>query len=212
MPFLGKFDLQIKKNEVVALQGPNGSGKSTLALLLSGLFKPEEGSIKIGDQDLNEIKKADVRKNITLINQEAILFSMSIAENIAFGIPEDQIDYNKVITIANELGLRELIEEMPEGIHSMLGIKENTLSGGQKQLIALCRAFYFECPILILDEPTNNLDQQKVLLLIDKLRKSEKTQLVLIITHNPSLVAVADRVLYMQQGVIIEEKDVYSYS
>ena len=199
------FNLVFRSNEIVALQGPNGSGKTTLALLLSGHYKPQEGDIMIGRKNLSALKRSEIRRNITLIQQEAILFSLSIAENIAFGIPPEKIDYEKIRYITEELGLSTFLDEMPEGIHTTLGIKENALSGGERQLIALCRAFYFDCPILILDEPTNNLDQQKVLLLIERLKRLRRDKLVLIITHNPALIEAADRLIVLQQGEIISD-------
>ena len=205
------FDLSLKHDEIVAVQGPNGSGKSTLALLLSGLYHPEIGKVAIDGFQLGAIKREELRKNIVLIHQEAVLFSLSVAENIAFGVPEDHIDFTKIESLVNELGLKDFIDELPEGIHTILGVKGETLSGGQRQLIALCRAFYFDRPIVILDEPTNNLDQEKVQLLIEKLKKEDKSRLVMIITHNPAIVDITDRTLFLQNGVIVEDRPVIQY-
>ena len=202
------FNLQLKSNEIVAVQGPNGSGKSTLALLLSGHYRPQRGEIKFNGNHITSIKLREIRKNITLIHQEAILFSLSIAENIAFGVPSDEIDYQRIQDITIRLGLSDFLNDMPDGIHTVLGIKENALSGGEKQIITLCRAFYFDCPILILDEPTNNLDQTKVLLLIEKLKALDKNKLVMIITHNPALINAADRLVVLQQGEIISDQKI----
>ena len=208
---LKNFDLSLKRDEIISIQGPNGSGKSTLALILSGLHFPQQGTVTIDDIELEEIDRSEIRKNIVLIHQEAILFSLTVAENIAFGVDPEHIEYEKVDSIVDELGLREFIDELPEGIYTTLGVKGESLSGGQRQLIALSRAFYFDCPILILDEPTNNLDQEKVILLIEKLKKEEKNRLVMIITHNPAIVEISDRTLFLQNGEIVEDRPVMHY-
>jgi len=197
---LNNASLRIRKNECVLMHGKNGSGKSSLAALLAGFYFPEKGTITIDDINISRIDFDDYRNYIGYIHQEAIIFNLSVAQNIAFGIPEDEIDYKKLESIVKELDVQNFIETLPEGFNTICGPRGSKLSGGQRQLLAFCRALYFDYPILIVDEPTNSLDEKTEGHVFEILKKLKKDKTILLISHNKSLHNLADRKLYIHDG------------
>jgi len=194
----------INKNQCVLLHGKNGSGKSTLAALLAGFYFPVNGTITVGDLKLSRIEFDDYRNHIGYIHQEAIIFNLSVAQNIAFGIPEEEIVYDKLEKIVIELGIQNFIDSLPEGFNTICGPRGSKLSGGQRQLLAFCRALYFDYPILIIDEPTNSLDEKTEQHVIEILKNLKKEKTILLISHNKALHDLADRKLLIVDGKVSE--------
>lgn len=209
---LSNISLTIKPGERIAILGPTGSGKSTLVSLIPRFYDPSEGQIKVEtDQnvlyDLRELEFKDWRGRIGYVHQEPFLFGRTIAENIAFGIPDamsDQID--EVLKIAQ---LDNFIRELPEGVNTLIGERGVTLSGGQKQRVALARMLLRENQILILDDATSALDISTETMFQEAfenfLEKKRRKPTVILITQRLSSLKIVDRTIIMNRGQIVEQ-------
>ena len=199
------INLSIKPGEVVAFVGPSGGGKSTLVNLLPRFYKPSSGHIFLDDIPLEDIILADVRKQIAFVSQDVILFNDTIAANVAYGATsQDSIDRGRVIEALEAANLSALIQELPEGIDSMIGDNGNRLSGGQRQRLAIARAIYKNAPILILDEATSALDSESERQVQDALERLMAGRTTLVIAHRLSTIEHADRIVVLEHGQIIE--------
>ncbi len=201
---LHNINLTIPKGKVVALVGKTGSGKTTLVNLLSRLYdlKEDWGFVKIDGHDIRNVKIASLRKQISTVSQDAILFNDTIENNVAYG----QIKYSKkkLEKVAKQAHIDEFLKAMPKGYQEVVGEFGVRLSGGQKQRINLARAFMKEAPILIFDEPTSSLDsesEQKIFSLIEPLIQKSTT---IMIAHRLSTIKKADTIYVLKNGTIIE--------
>jgi subfamily B ATP-binding cassette protein MsbA len=202
---LSGINLAIKPGEVVAFVGPSGGGKSTLVNLLPRFFKPTSGHIFLDDIPLEDIVLADVRKQIAFVSQDVILFNDTIAANVAYGATgQEGIDRGRVIEALEAANLGALIQELPEGIDSMIGDNGNRLSGGQRQRLAIARAIYKNAPILILDEATSALDSESERQVQDALDRLMAGRTTLVIAHRLSTIEHADRIVVLEHGQIVE--------
>ncbi|SUO93693.1 lipid A export permease/ATP-binding protein MsbA [Suttonella ornithocola] len=202
-PVLKNFNLSIKAGETVALVGESGSGKSTLAALLAGFYPPDDGTIFIDDIDIATINLSDRRQAMAYVSQDTVLFSGTVAENIAYA--DTAPNRERIIAAAKSANADDFIQALPQGYDSDIGQQGGKLSGGQKQRLAIARALYKDAPILILDEATSALDnrsEQKVQEAIEHLRKNRTA---IIIAHRLSTIENADRIVVLNQGEIIEE-------
>jgi subfamily B ATP-binding cassette protein MsbA len=198
-------NLSIKPGEVVAFVGPSGGGKSTLVNLLPRFFKPSSGHIFLDDIPLEDIVLSDVRKQIAFVSQDVILFNDTIAANVAYGaVGPEGIDRGRVREALEAANLGDLIQELPEGIDSMIGDNGNRLSGGQRQRLAIARAIYKNAPILILDEATSALDSESERQVQDALERLMAGRTTLVIAHRLSTVEHADRIVVLEHGQIVE--------
>lgn len=203
-PALDNIDLTIEPGKTVALVGASGSGKSTIASLIPHFYSPSTGRILIDGHDIETLKLASLRKQIALVSQEVVLFNDTIANNIAYGAPKDT-PLEKIIDAAKAANAWEFIQEMPDGIQTMIGEKGLRLSGGQRQRIAIARALLKNAPILILDEATSALDtesERKVQAALNTLMQNRTT---LVIAHRLSTIENADTIVVMQKGRILEQ-------
>jgi len=202
---LKNINLTIKPGEIVAFVGPSGGGKSTLVNLLPRFFKPTSGHILLDDIPLEDIVLADVRKQIAFVSQDVILFNDTIAANVAYGaVGQEGIDRGRVLEAIEAANLSVLIQELPDGIDTLVGDNGNRLSGGQRQRMAIARAIYKNAPILILDEATSALDsesERQVQSALDRLMAGRTT---LIIAHRLSTIEHADRIVVLEHGQIVE--------
>jgi ABC-type multidrug transport system fused ATPase/permease subunit len=204
---LRDFHLAIPRGQLVAILGHNGSGKTTTALLLARLYDPVRGTVRVDEVDLRSVRQTELRRHIGLVHQESIIFNLSVAENIAFGLELDAIDRDRVRSVARRVGAEQWIEALPRGYDTILGRRGETLSGGQRQLIALCRVLYFDFPIIVYDEPDQSLDphaMERITRMISELRH-EKT--ILVITHSLELAKMADRRVVLREGHLIADSD-----
>jgi len=202
---LNGINLLIKPGEVVAFVGPSGGGKSTLVNLLPRFFKPTSGQIFLDDIPLEDIVLADVRKQIAFVSQDVILFDDTIAANVAYGSSgQEGIDRGRVIEALEAANLSAMIQELPEGIDSMIGNNGNRLSGGQRQRLAIARAIYKNAPILILDEATSALDSESERQVQDALDRLMAGRTTLVIAHRLSTIEHADRIVVLEHGQIVE--------
>ncbi len=200
---LPTFSLAIPGGETVALVGATGAGKSTLAKIIARFYDPTDGVVTLDGRDLRTISDIDLRNAITLVTQEAYLFSGSVADNIRMGKPDATDD--DVIAAARAVGAHEFITALPDGYDTDVNKRGNRLSAGQRQLVSFCRAFIANPRVLILDEATASLDIPSERLIQRGLTTLLAGRTAIIIAHRLSTVAIADRVLVMDGGRIIED-------
>lgn len=205
---LKNINLKIPAGSFVGIAGQSGSGKSTLAGLMQRLADPQQGQVQIGDINLRALSSSQISQLVAVVPQDPVLFSGTIRQNLTLGRAD--ISDKKLLDICLQLGLDDLAT--PEELLDLpVGEKGNSVSGGQRQRLALARALLRECPILILDESTSSLDlhrEQKVLDLLNKWRSSlhnEKSPTVIAIAHRLSTIATADKIFVFANGEIVQE-------
>lgn len=200
---LPTFDLDVPGGQTIALVGSTGAGKSTLAKLIARFYDPSDGAVLIDGIDLRDLAANDLRRAIVMVTQEAYLFSGSVADNIALGkpgAPRDEIE-----RAARAVGAHEFIESLPNGYDTDVNKRGGRVSAGQRQLISFARAFLADPAVLILDEATASLDIPSERLVQEALQTLLADRTALIIAHRLSTVAIADRVLVMEHGRVVED-------
>lgn len=202
-PVLQEVNLTLAPGQVVALVGASGAGKTSLVRLLPRFYDPTSGWIEIDGVDLRTVTLASLRAQIGVVPQEPMLFSGTIAENIAYGRPEATRE--QIRAVAQAANAEEFIAALPEGYETRLGERASTLSGGQKQRIAIARALLRDPRILILDEATSALDAESEALVQSALENLMRGRTTLIIAHRLSTIQRADRILVLAGGRIVEE-------
>jgi ATP-binding cassette, subfamily B, bacterial len=200
---LPDFTLDIPAGQTVALVGTTGAGKSTLAKLVSRFYDPSSGSVTLDDVDLRRLHPKDLRRAIVMVTQEAYLFSGTVADNIAFGKPDATMD--EIQAAARAVGADAFIQKLPDGYNTDVNKRGGRVSAGQRQLISFARAFLADPAVLILDEATASLDMPSERQIQDALQTLLADRTAIIIAHRLSTVAIADRVLVMEYGEIIED-------
>ncbi|XP_062183950.1 ABC transporter B family member 29, chloroplastic isoform X3 [Phragmites australis] len=205
-PVADGMDLHIRPGETIAFVGPSGGGKTTLAKLLLRLYHPQSGYILVDDHDIQDIQLQCLRTHIAFVSQDAMLFSGTIAENIAYRDPLGDINMTRVKYAAKIANAEEFIKILPEGYDSNVGQRGSSLSGGQKQRLSIARAIYQNSSILIMDEATSALDIRSELQLKEALRNlmTKQTVTVLIIAHRQEMVLMADRIVSLEGGKLRE--------
>jgi len=200
---LPRFDLEIPAGQTVALVGSTGAGKSTLAKLIARFYDPSDGVVELDGVDLRRLHPKDLRRAIVMVTQEAYLFSGSVADNIALGRPDASFD--EIVAAATAVGAHEFIESLPNGYDTDVNKRGGRVSAGQRQLISFARAFLANPAVLILDEATSSLDIPSERLVQEGLQSLLADRTAVIIAHRLSTVAIADRVLVMEHGRIVED-------
>lgn len=200
---LPQFTLDIPAGQTIALVGATGAGKTTLAKLLARFYDPSSGEVTLDDVSLREISSEQLRRAVVMVTQDAYLFSGSVAENIALGKPGASRD--EIEAAARAVGAHEFISALPDGYDTDVNKRGGRVSAGQRQLISFARAFIADPAVLILDEATSSLDIPSERLVQHALQTLLADRTALIIAHRLSTVAIADRVLVMDAGAIIED-------
>jgi subfamily B ATP-binding cassette protein MsbA len=201
---LKNISLEILPGEVVAFVGPSGAGKSTLVNLLPRFFNPSSGQILLDEKDLLDWPLQELRNQIAFVGQDVVLFDGTIATNIAYGQDLKNMDRVRIMQALDAANLTSVIKALPQGIDTVVGMNANQFSGGQRQRLAIARAFYKNAPILILDEATSALDsesEQQIQRAMSELMKGKTT---LIVAHRLSTIEQADRIVVLDGGKVIE--------
>ena len=204
-PVLRDVHLEIRRGETVAIVGPSGAGKTTLVNLLPRLYDPSAGRVTFDGQDLRSATLASLRGQIGLVTQDTILFDSTARENIAYGDPGASPE--RVRAAASAAYADEFLERLPDGYDARVGESGRKLSGGQKQRLAIARAVYKDAPILILDEATSQLDVESEALVARAVANLMAGRTTLVIAHRLSTVRRADRIVVLEAGRIVEERD-----
>ena len=200
---LPRFDLDIPGGQIVALVGATGAGKSTVAKLVARFYDPSEGTVALDGRALPTIADRDLRRSVVLVTQEAYMFSGSVSENIRLGKPD--ASFAEVQKAARAVGAHEFIEALPEGYDTDVNKRGGRLSAGQRQLVSFARAFIADPRVLILDEATASLDIPSERLVQHGLKTLLADRTAIIIAHRLSTVDIADRILVMEDGRIVED-------
>jgi len=201
-PVIHGISALIEPGSTVAVVGPTGSGKSTLINLVPRLYDPTGGRVTIDSRDLRELTLESVREQISLVQQETVLFGLTIAENIRYGCP-DATD-EEVVQAAEAAGLTELIGQLPDGFDTVLTERGSSLSGGQRQRVAIARALVRRTPVLLLDEPTTGLDPASRRGVIEALQHLMHGSTTLVVTHDMELARNADEIVVLGRGRIVD--------
>jgi ATP-binding cassette subfamily B protein len=200
---LPRLELEIPAGQTIALVGTTGAGKSTLAKLIARFYDPTEGSVTLDGVDLRQLHPKDLRRAIVMVTQEAYLFSGTVAENISLGNPD--ATHEQIEAAARAVGAHDFIDSLPDGYDSDVNKRGGRVSAGQRQLISFARAFLADPTVLILDEATASLDIPSERLVQQALQTLLADRTAIIIAHRLSTVAIADRVLVMEHGRVIED-------
>jgi ATP-binding cassette subfamily B protein len=202
LPVVQDLTLTIAPGEKVAVVGPSGAGKSTLFSLLMRFYDPTSGAIRMNGVELRDLDPDELRRNIALVPQDTAVFGASIAENIAYGLPDAK--RQDIINAATAALASPFIETMTNGYDTLVGERGITLSGGQRQRIAIARAVLKQAPVLLLDEATSALDAESEQLVQKALDQLMEGRTTLIIAHRLATVLKADRIIVMDEGRIVE--------
>ncbi len=199
---LNDVSLEARPGQAVALVGPTGAGKSTLVGMIPRFFDPWHGRVTLDGRDLRDLKLRALRDRVALVLQEPFLFSMSVADNIAYGRPGATRE--QVERAARDANADGFIEMLPGGYDELLGERGATLSGGERQRLAIARAFLKDAPVLVLDEPTSALDSRTEQLILQAIQRLMKGRTTFIIAHRLSTIRRADTIAVVEDGRIVE--------
>jgi thiol reductant ABC exporter CydD subunit len=198
-PALDDVNLTVNEGEVLALVGPSGCGKSTLLSVLLGLVTPQLGGVRVGGVDLAELDLDAWRARLAWVPQRPHLFKASIAQNVRLG--RSGASTGEVRAAIEAAGLTDVVRNLPDGLDTVLGERGAGLSAGERQRVALARAFLRDAPLLLLDEPTANLDGETEREIVRTIARLAEGRTVVLVAHRPALIAVADRVLSLAPAV-----------
>ncbi|KAJ4849453.1 ABC transporter B member 28 [Turnera subulata] len=201
---LNGLSLTLKCGTVTALVGPSGAGKSTIVQLLARFYEPTKGRITVAGEDVRAFDKTEWARYVSIVNQEPVLFSVSVGENIAYGLPDENVSKEDVVKAAKAANAHDFIISLPQGYDTLVGERGGLLSGGQRQRIAIARALLKNAPILVLDEATSALDAVSERLVQDALNYLMKGRTTLVIAHRLSTVQNAHQIALCSGGRIAE--------
>jgi ATP-binding cassette subfamily C protein CydC len=200
-PALSHLSLVVRAGERVAMLGPSGSGKSTLAALLVGFHAPQTGRITLSGQNVAALDVASLREHVAFLSQDAFLFSASVRENLLIARPKaTQAELEQACRIAQIL---PFIESLPAGFETFVGAHGHALSGGQARRLALARTLLRDAPVLVLDEPTEGLDAETEVQVLDALLESAPDKTILLLTHRSARLERMDRLLWLEKGTLV---------
>ena len=196
------INLNIKGNTMVAFVGHSGAGKSTIINLLPRFYDPQEGKIEIDGQNIKNVSLSSLRKNISLVSQDIILFDDTIKNNIAYA--KDNASMDEILRACKFAAAEEFIEKMPEKYNTLIGENGIRLSGGQKQRLSIARAVLKESPIILLDEATSSLDADSEEIVQNAITNLTKNKTTLVIAHRLSTIHNADKIFVLKDGNIVD--------
>jgi ATP-binding cassette, subfamily C, bacterial LapB len=197
------ISFRVKPGEKVLVLGRVGSGKSTLQKLILGLYSPTKGAVFLDGVDLRQLDPADIRRNLGYVEQDSLLFYGTLRENITIRAP--YVDDSTVIAAAEMAGMSEFVNRHPDGFDMMVGERGESLSGGQRQGIAIARAVLLDPPVMLLDEPTSSMDFTSEMQIKERIRNYAQHKTMVIVTHRSTLIDLADRIIVMDDGKIVAD-------
>ena len=200
---LRDISLHISPGEHVVVLGRTGSGKTTLQKLMLGLYQPGDGVVRIDGIDLRQLDPADLRRNVGFVGQDATLFYGTLRENIAIGAP--YADDSAIVHAAEVAGLSQFVNRHPKGFDMLIGERGESLSGGQRQEVAIARAVLMDPPVLVFDEPTSAMDFSTEHAFKERLRHFAANKTLVIVTHRSSLIDLATRIIVVDDGRIVAD-------
>ncbi|MEX2489358.1 MAG: type I secretion system permease/ATPase [Pseudomonadales bacterium] len=203
VPALKQVSFSITLGEKVGIIGKTGSGKSTIEKLIMNFYQPADGSILVSGTDINQIDPTDLRRNISYVQQDAILFDGTIRENIVIGAP--LADDATVLRTAELAGLADFINQHPQGFDLPVGERGSNLSGGQRQAVAIARALVVDSPTLMMDEPTNAMDNTTELHFKRRLEPYIDDKTLILVTHKSSMLSLVDRLIVLNEGQVVAD-------
>lgn len=196
------FDLEVRPGEKVGVVGYSGSGKTTLTKLLLRFMDVTDGGIFLNNTNVRDLRQADLRRHISYVPQEPLLFHRSIRENIAYAAP-DASDKD-ILAAAKAAYISEFVDDLPEGYDTIVGERGIKLSGGQRQRVAIARALLKNAPILVLDEATSALDSESEQYIQKALWKLMKNRTAIVVAHRLSTIQKMDRIVVMDKGKVVD--------
>jgi ATP-binding cassette, subfamily B, bacterial PglK len=205
-PVIRNLDLTIRANTTVGFVGATGSGKTTTMDLIMGLLTPQAGQITVDGVALNEANLSQWQRNLGYVSQHIFLSDNRVAANIAFGVPEEEIDFEAVKHAALLAHLHDFVVSLPDGYHTVVGERGVRLSGGQRQRIGIARALYHDPDILVLDEATSSLDGFTEKMVMDAINNLSRKKTIIIVAHRLSTIEDCDVIFLMSQGKVIAQE------
>jgi len=200
---LDGLSFKVKPGERIGVLGRIGSGKSTLARLMIGLYEPSDGAVLMDGTDIRQIDPADLRRNVGYVSQDNYLFFGSVKDNIAFGTP--QVDDQAILRAAHVAGVADFLRTHPHGFDLQVGERGMGLSGGQRQTIVIARALLLDPPMILLDEPTSNMDNSSEAVFKHRLAEILPEKTLILITHRSSLLSLVDRLVIVDRGKVVAD-------
>ena len=199
---LNNINLTANVGEMIAFVGTTGAGKSTLAYLFPGFIQPSSGRVRFNDTDQSKLSIEYIRRNVSFVFQESVAFDDTVANNIRMGNAD--ADDGRLRQAAETAGALPFIEDLPQGFDTRVGQSGSTLSVGQKLRLSIARGLVSDAPILVLDEPTAALDPETENALVAALQAERSRRLLMVIAHRLSTIRSADRIVFIEQGRILE--------
>ena len=204
-PAINQVSFSVEPGKTLALVGRSGSGKSTASALFLRFYDAEKGQVQVDGVDVEEYQLKSLRQQFAYVSQQVVLFNDTLANNIAYGIPEASRE--AIMAAAKSAHVMEFVDKMPEGLDTVIGENGSMLSGGQRQRVAIARALLCDAPFLILDEATSALDTESERHIQEALQHLQQNRTCIVIAHRLSTIENADQIIVMEQGEIIEEGD-----
>jgi len=204
-PALNGLNISIPVNNVIGIVGPSGSGKSTLIDILLGLIEPDQGLLKIDNKIIDSKNCRSWQNTIGFVAQSIFLSEGSIAENIAFGIPNNEIDFKQVEYALKLAHLNDFVNNLKQGIHTKVGERGIQLSGGQRQRIGIARALYHEAEVLVFDEATSSLDGITEKMIMEAIHQFSGKKTIILIAHRLKTVQKCDNLFFIDNGKVVDQ-------
>ncbi|OLE97365.1 MAG: hypothetical protein AUG75_09175 [Cyanobacteria bacterium 13_1_20CM_4_61_6] len=196
------ISFEVEPGTRLGIVGATGAGKTTLISLLTRFYDPTAGAILLDGVDLRDYKVADLRRQFAVVLQDTVLFSASIAENVAYAAPG--AGHEQIVAATQAADAHEFIGRLPQGYDTPVGERGMKLSGGERQRIALARAFLKDAPLLILDEPTSSVDAKTEAAILEAMNRLMRGRTAFLITHRPSALTACDVQLRLERGRLVE--------